>query len=127
VFAQGALASLMSYVGPYDEARAAAYNALENYRRLLPGDYRMISTTWDLIGRIEVGAGRSAQARDAHARALRLRVDNAGPLDAHTIESASRLYVVLHGMGDEAAMKDIREHYLEPVVALDPEGLNASM
>ena len=127
IFAQGGLASLMSYVGPYDEARAIAYAALESYGRAFPDDYRMISATWDVIGRIEVGAGRHPQARDAHATALRLRVDNAGPLDAHTIESASRLYVVLHGLGDEAAMKEVRARYLEPVVALDPAGLNASM
>src|SRR5690606_20785628 len=81
----------------------------------------------DLIGRIERGAGNWAGSRDAHAQALEIRSRTRGMLDAHTIESASRLYVALHHLGEQDAMRDVRGRFLDPVVALDPASLNASM
>ncbi|MET0328375.1 MAG: protein kinase [Luteimonas sp.] len=126
IFALGGVANLQRKLGQNDAAIATAEEALRRYARTLP-DHRLISATWELIGSAQYAAGRLDAARDAYARALAQRVDMNGPLDAHTIESASGLYTVLHAQGDEAAMAEIRERHLDPVIALDPASLNASM
>ena len=127
ITALGGLASLQANAGGH--RREAVRNgrlALDRLERVVPG-HRWISATWDVIGRAEFGAGHLAAARDAHRKALELRTEQNGMFDAHTIESASRLYVVLHRLDDQQAMDDIRTRYLEPMVAMEPDGLNASM
>jgi serine/threonine-protein kinase len=127
IVALGGLASLQADVaGQRDESVRNARTALERLQRVVPG-HRWISATWDVIGRAEFGAGHLQAAREAHQQALALRTQQGGMFDAHTIESASRLYVVLFRLGDQAAMRDIQRRYLEPTIALDPKGLNASM
>ncbi|MFC3550069.1 protein kinase [Lysobacter cavernae] len=127
IYSLGGLASLLCTAGQYQQARQAAYEALALYAKALPANHRIISATWDVVGRAERGARHWQAARDAHATALAMRANASGALDAHTIESASRLYVVLLQLHDQAALDDIRSRYLEPVIALDPAGLNASM
>lgn len=127
ITALGGLASLQAEAdGHREESVRNARTALERLQRVVPG-HRWISATWDVIGRAEFGAGHLQAARDAHRQALDLRTQAGGMFDAHTIESASRLYVVLFRLDDQAAMRDIRSRYLEPTIALDPSGLNASM
>ncbi|WP_374319199.1 serine/threonine-protein kinase [Pseudoxanthomonas kaohsiungensis] len=128
LFAQGALASLLSY-GPdrLDEARGLARKSLEVQRRQLGPEHPIVTATLDLVGRIERNAGHWQASRDAHAQALEIRARTRGMLDAHTIESASRLYVALFNLHDEAGMGDIRGRFLDPVIALDPAAINASM
>lgn len=126
LFTLGGLASMLASTDHYDEAREAAYAALEGNQRLMPDDYRLISATWDVVGRVENRAGRLPAARDAHAKALELRASSRGVLDAHTTESASRLYAVLKRMHATEAMADIERHYLDPVIARDPATLNTS-
>ena len=128
LFAQGALASLLSY-GPdrLDEARGLARKSLEVQRRRLGPEHPIVTATLDLVGRIERNAGHWQASRDAHAQALEIRARTRGMLDAHTIESASRLYVALFILHDEAGMRDIRSRFLVPVIALDPAAINASM
>ncbi|KAF1686090.1 serine/threonine protein kinase [Pseudoxanthomonas broegbernensis] len=127
LFARGSLASLLSYAGRYDEARAHAQATLDAQRRVMGIEHPIGTATLDLIGRIERGAGNWEASRDAHAQALEIRARTRGMLDAHTIESASRLYVSLYHLHDEAGMADIRARFLDPVIALDPGTINASM
>lgn len=126
LFTLGGLASMLANTDHFDEAREAAYAALEGNQRLLPDDYRLISATWDVVGRVENRAGHLAAARDAHAKALELRVSSRGVLDAHTTESASRLYAVLRRMHAAEAMAEVKRNYLDPVIARDPATLNTS-
>lgn len=126
IFARMRLASLQADADMPAEAVRNARIALRQFEATVPG-HRWISATWDVIGRAESGAGRPRAAAEAHARALALRVQRDGTLDAHTIESASRLYAALGVQGDDAGMRDIRTRYLDPVIALDPDTLNASM
>lgn len=126
LFARGGLASMLAATDRYEEARAAAYAALDGYTRVVP-DHALISATWDVLGRIEDHAGHLAAARDAHANALRMRVERRGVFDAHTTESASRLYAVLKRMNDSEGMLAVRSQYLDPIVARDPMQLNAAL
>lgn len=126
VFTLGGLASMLAHTDRLDEARKAAYDSLEAYHQIMPEDNRLVSATWDVVGRVEDRAGHLQAARDAHSRALELRVTARGVLDAHTTESASRLYAVLTRMHATEAMADVRRRYLDPVVARDPATLNAS-
>ncbi len=127
LFARGSLSSLLSYAERYDEARRHANATLAGLRQAVGPEHPLTTATLDLVGRIERGAGNWAGSRDAHAQALEIRARTRGMLDAHTIESASRLYVALHHLGDAGRMRDIRARFLDPVTALDPAGLNASM
>ena len=126
VVALGALASLQAHAGMRDESVRNARLALERYEKVVPG-HRWISATWDVIGRAEFNAGNLRAARDAHHQALVLRAEQGGPFDAHTIESASRLYVALYRLGDRESMEQVRRRYLEPVIALETSALNAAM
>lgn len=127
LFTQGGLASMLARTDHYLEARRAARATLEGLHATQPDDYRLVSATWDVLGRIEAHARHWALARQAHQQALAMRVAAAGPLDAHTTESASRLYAVLAHLGDAAAMAQVRTRYLDPVIARDPAGLDASL
>lgn len=126
ISAQAGLASMLANTDRFDEARVAGHAALQAYLQTLPDDNRLISATWDVIGRSEARGGNLAAARDAHATALQLRVSSRGVYDAHTTESASRLYAVLHRMRASATMDTVRSRYLDPVIARDPAGLNTS-
>ncbi len=50
-----------------------------------------------------------------------------GLRDAHTIDSASRLYSVLMDRHDICAAVKVRQRCMDPVIATDPKTLNASM
>ncbi|MCF7749279.1 protein kinase [Bacillus subtilis subsp. subtilis] len=126
LFAQGGLASMLANTDRHDQARVAAHAALAGYLQAMPEDNRLISATWDVIGRSEARGGHLEAARDAHATALEMRMSTRGVYDAHTTESASRLYAVLQRMHADARMQEIRTRYLEPVIAQDPAALNTS-
>ena len=126
IFALGGVANLQRKLGLNDQAVSTAQEALRRYARTLPG-HRLVSATWELIGSAHYAAGRMEAARDAYATALAQRAEMNGPLDAHTIESASGLYTALFALGDEAGMAEVRARHLDPVLALDPATLNASM
>lgn len=127
IFTGGGLASLLATAGQYDEARVLAQRTLRLQRRTLGDEHPITTATLDVIGRLEDGARRWEAARDAHRQALDMRVRLRGPRDAHTIESASRLYGVLVKLDDRAAMDEVRTRYLDPVIAMDPDTLNAGM
>ncbi|KRG84285.1 hypothetical protein ABB34_09755 [Stenotrophomonas daejeonensis] len=127
LFAQGGLASMLSdQPGGLDEARALAQATLEPMRRQLGSEHPLVTATLDLIGRIERNAGHWQASRDAHAQALEIRARTRGMLDGHTLESATRLYIALFKLHDEAGMRDIRSRFLDPLLKLDPATLNAS-
>ena len=127
LYARGSLASLLCENGEHAEARVQGEQVLAALRRQLGDDHPMTLATYDLVGRIEAGAGHWALARDAHARALEGRARTLGNTDAHTIESASRLYVTLLKLHDTAAAKHVLATYLQPVIAMQPDTLNAGM
>jgi serine/threonine-protein kinase len=127
LYARGSLSSLLCENGEYAEARVQGEQVLAALRRQLGDDHPMTLATYDLVGRIEAGGGHWAQARDAHARALEGRARTLGNTDAHTIESASRLYVTLLKLHDAAGAKHVLATYLQPVIAMQPDTLNAGM
>ena len=127
LYAQGSLASLLCGDGQYAEASKQGEQVLAALRRQLGEDHPMTLATYDLVGRIEASAGHWARARDAHAKALEGRARTLGATDAHTIESASRLYVVLGKLHDTAGARHVRTTYLQPVIAMKPGTLNAGM
>jgi len=128
LFAQGSLASLLSYLPDrQDEARRLAQAVLAPMGRQLGPEHPFVTATYDLIGRIERNTGNWEASRDAHARALEIRARTRGMLDGNTIESATRLYVALFNLHDEAGMRDIRTRFLDPLIARDPATLNASL
>ena len=127
LYARGSLASLLCENGQYAEAGGLAAQVLDALRRQLGDDHPMTLATYDLVGRIDAGAGHWEQARDAHAKALEGRARTLGDTDAHTIESASRLYVVLLKLHDAARARYVLDTYLGPVIAMDPGTLNAGM
>ena len=128
LFARGSLASLLSYQPDgLDEARQLAQVTLEPMHRQLGPEHPYVTATYDLIGRIERNAGNWQAARDANAQALEIRARTRGMLDGNTIESATRLYVALFKLHDEAGMRDIRTRFLDPLIARDPATLNASL
>lgn len=126
IFALGGVANLQRKLGLNDEAIATAQEVLRRCERTVPG-HRLVSATWELVGSAHYAAGRLQEARSAYALALAQRAEMNGPTDAHTIESASGLYTVLHALGDEAGMAEIRTRHLDPVLRLDPATLNAGM
>jgi serine/threonine-protein kinase len=127
LYARGSLASLLCESGRYAEASVQGEQVLAALRRQLGDDHPMTLATYDLVGRIDAGAGRWEQARDAHARALEGRARTLGNTDAHTIESASRLYVTLLKLHETVAAKHVLDTYLQPVIAMKPDTLNAGM
>jgi serine/threonine-protein kinase len=127
LYARGSLASLLCENGQYAEASTQGEQVLAALRRQLGEDHPMTLATYDLVGRIDAGAGRWEQARDAHAKALEGRARTLGNTDAHTIESASRLYVTLLKLHDAAAARHVLDTYLQPVIAMRPDTLNAGM
>ncbi|NYZ64291.1 serine/threonine-protein kinase [Luteimonas deserti] len=126
IFSLGGLANLQRKLGRNEEAIATAQETLRRFERTVP-DHRLVSATWELIGAAQYSAGRLRLARDAYARSLAQRDAMNGPLDAHTIESASGLYATLFALGDEAGMARVRSRHLDPVLQLDVATLNASM
>ncbi|KRG57335.1 hypothetical protein ABB22_09895 [Stenotrophomonas nitritireducens] len=128
LFAQGSLASLLSYLPErQDEARRLAQAVLPPMGRQLGPEHPFVTATYDLIGRIERNTGNWEASRDAHARALEIRSRTRGMVDGNTIESANRLYVALFNLRDEAGMRDLRARFLDPLIARDPGTLNASL
>ncbi len=128
LFAQGSLASLLSYLPErQDEARRLAQTLLAPMDRQLGAEHPFVTATYDLIGRIERNTGNWEASRDAHAQALEIRARTRGMVDGNTIESANRLYVALLNLHDEAGMRDLRARFLDPLIASDPATLNASL
>lgn len=127
LYARGSLASLLCESGDYAEARVLAGQVLAALRRQLGDDHPMTLATYDLVGRIDAGDGRWELARQAHAKALDGRARTLGDTDAHTIESASRLYAVLVKLHDIADARHVLDTYLKPVIAMNPATLNAGM
>jgi len=127
LFARGGLSSMLSdQPGGLDEARVLAQATLAAMRRQLGPEHPRVTATLDLVGRIERNAGNWKASRDAHAQALEIRARTRGQLDGHTLESATRLYIALYRLHDEAGMRDLRTRFLDPLLALDPATLNAS-
>lgn len=127
LMAHGSLASLLSYNGQSAAALAEAQITLAGQRRVLGKDHPIVFSTYNLLGDIEVAAGHWAGARKPYEQALAGRDRILGVGDAHTIETASRLYEVLCHLHDVAAATALRTRYLDPVIAMDPAKLNASM
>ena len=125
--AHGSLASLLSAAGQYREALAEAELTLAGQRRVLGEKHPIVFSTLTLIGDINSDAGNWKAARVAYQQALNGREKLLGLLDAHTIESATRLHDALDELRDGRAANDIRRRYLDPVIALNPADLNASM
>ncbi|OOG49366.1 serine/threonine protein kinase [Rhodanobacter sp. C06] len=127
LMAHGSLASLLDDAGEYAQALAEAKLCLAGQLRVLGPQHPLISATRTLIGDIEDDAHHWAASRDAYRQALRQREQLLGLRDAHTIESASRLYSVLEELHDSAEATKVRQRYMDPVIAMDPKTLNASM
>jgi serine/threonine-protein kinase len=127
LLARGSLAGLLDKAGQYREALKEARLTLEGQRRALAPDDPIISGTLNMIGDIESDLGDWAAARDTYRQALTTRATSMGPTAPHTVESASRLYYALVKLHDQAAAGDVRKRYMDPVIAMDPKTLNASM
>lgn len=127
LFARASLAGFLARAHRYDEALAEATGTLAAQRRTLGADHPIVFATLDLIARIDAAAGRWRAASAAHAEALAGRDRILGRMDAHTLESATRLYGALRQLGDHADMTRLRERYLDPLVAMNPALLNTSM
>ena len=127
LMALGSLASLLDEAGQYGPALAEAKQCLAGQLRVLGPQHPMISATRTLIGDIEDDAHQWQAARDAYRQALDQREQLLGLRDAHTIESASRLYSVLMELHDTGAAAKVRQRYMDPVIAMDPKTLNAAM
>ncbi|HEX8776487.1 MAG TPA: tetratricopeptide repeat protein, partial [Rhodanobacter sp.] len=127
LMAHGSLASLLDDAGEYAQALAEARLCLAGQLRVLGPQHPMISATRTLIGDIEDDAHHWDASRDAYRRALDEREQLLGLRDAHTIESASRLYSVLEELHDSAEAAEVRRRYMDPVIAMDPKTLNAAM
>jgi len=127
LMALGSLASLLDEAGHYQQALAEAKLCLAGQLRVLGPQHPMISATRTLIGDIEDDAHHWKASRDAYRQALEQREQLLGLRDAHTIESASRLYSVLMELHDTRAATKVRRRYMDPVIAMDPKTLNAAM
>lgn len=127
LMAHGSLANLLSYDGQYARAMAEARQTLAGQIRVLGADHPIVFATDNLLGDIEVAAGHWAAARAPYEKALAGRDRELGTEDAHTLETATRLYDVLHHVRDKAAALAVRKRYLEPLLAMDPAKLNASL
>ncbi len=127
LMAHGSLANLLSYDGQYQEAMSQARLTLAGQIRVLGPQHPIVFATYNLLGDIEAAAGHWAAAREPYEKALQGRNELLGKGDAHTIESASRLYGVLEHLHDTAAAQAVRQRYMDPVIAMDPGKLNASL
>ncbi|MBD8881511.1 protein kinase [Rhodanobacter sp. 7MK24] len=127
LLARGSLASLLDKAGRYRQALVQADETLAGQRRTLAPDDPIMLGTLNMIGDIESDLGDWANARDAYRQALAARAQRFGPEAPHSIESASRLYLALVKLRDTSAAADVRKHYLDPVIAMDPATLNAAM
>ena len=127
LMAQGSLANLLSYDGQYAQALTQAQLALAGQQRVLGPDHPIVFATWNLIGDIEAAAGHWAAARKPYQNALAGRQRLLGVGDAHTVESASRLYDVLVHLHDTSAALEVRRRYMAPLIARDPATLDAGM
>jgi serine/threonine protein kinase/tetratricopeptide (TPR) repeat protein len=127
LMAHGSLANLLSYDSQYPEALSEANLTLAGQQRVLGADHPIVFATYGLLGDIEVASGHWAAARKPYEKALAGRERVLGVGDALTIETASRLYEVLRNVRDDTAAVKVRTHYLDPVIAMDPSTLNASM
>ena len=127
LFAQASLAGFLSHEGKYAQALDLATTALAAQRRTLGANHPITFGTLDLIARIHTQAGELAAARDVHAEALANRQRVLGTMDAHTLESATRLFEILERLHQTAQAQAIRRRYMDPLVAMDPATLNASM
>ncbi|GAB3781631.1 serine/threonine-protein kinase [Dyella agri] len=127
LMALGSLASLLDEAGQYEPALTEAKLCLAGQLRVLGPQHPLISATRTLIGDIEDDAHHWDASRDAYRQALEQREQLLGLRDAHTIESASRLYSVLAKLRDTGAATEVRQRYMDPVIAMDPKTLNAAM
>ncbi|MEW9625426.1 serine/threonine-protein kinase [Rhodanobacter geophilus] len=127
LMALGSLASLLDEAGQYGPALAEAKLCLAGQLRVLGPQHPLISATRTLIGDIEDDAHHWEASRGAYRQALEQREQLLGLRDAHTIESASRLYSVLMELHDTDAATKVRQRYMDPVIAMDPKTLNAAM
>jgi serine/threonine-protein kinase len=127
LMAHGSLASLLSAAGQYRKALAEAELTLAGQRRVLGEKHPIVFSTLTLIGDINSDAGNWKAARAAYQQSLSGREKLLGLLDAHTIESATRRHDALDELHDGDAAEDVRRRYLDPVIAMNPAGLNASM
>lgn len=127
LMAHGSLANLLSYDGQYQEALSQARLTLAGQIRVLGPQHPIVFATYNLLGDIEAAAGHWAAARGPYEKALEGRNELLGKGDAHTIESASRLYGVLEHLHDTQAAQAVRQRYMDPVIAMDPGKLNASL
>jgi serine/threonine-protein kinase len=127
LMAHGSLASLLNAAGQHRKALTEAELTLAGQRRALGDDHPIIFGTLTLIGDINSDAGDWKAARMAYRQALTGREKLLGPRDAHTIESASRLHYALSELGAQHAAESVRQEYLDPVIAMNPANLNASM
>lgn len=127
LMAHGSLANLLSYDGQYAEAESEARITLAGQRRVLGANHPIVFATYNLLGDIEVDAGHWAAARKPYEQALQGRDRILGVGDAHTVETASRLYEVLCQVHDAGAATAVRLRYLDPIIAMNPSTLNASM
>jgi len=127
LLAHGSLANLLSYDGQYAEAVQQARMALDGQIRVLGPNHPIVFATYNLLGDIEAAAGRWLAAREPYEKALAGRAQLLGAGDAHTIESASRLYGVLDHLHDTAEADAVRKRYMDPIIAMDPGKLNASL
>ncbi|MDY1547618.1 serine/threonine-protein kinase [Luteibacter sahnii] len=127
LFARGSLAGFLSHAGDHRDALALSAETLDGYRHLLGPDNPMVFATLDLCARIHVAAGDLEGARALHAEALAGRDRVLGHMDAHTLESATRLYDTLRRMHRDDEALAVRHAWIDPLVALNPATLNASM
>ncbi|OZB61304.1 MAG: serine/threonine protein kinase [Lysobacterales bacterium 14-68-21] len=127
LMAHGSLANLLSYDGQYQEALSQARLTLSGQVRVLGPQHPIVFATYNLLGDIEAAAGHWAAARAPYEKALEGRNELLGSGDVHTIESASRLYGVLEHLHDTVAAQAVRKRYMDPVIAMDPGKLNASL
>lgn len=127
LMAHGSLASLLNAAGQHRKALAEAELTLAGQRRALGDDHPIVFSTLTLIGDINSDAGDWKAARVAYQQSLSGRERLLGRLDAHTIESATRLHDALDELRDDQAANDVRRRYLDPVIAMNPTDLNASM
>lgn len=127
LLARGSLANLLDKEGQYNDALTQAEQTLEGQRRVLASDDPIMLGTLSMIGDIEKDLGDWAGASTAYRKALTGRDHQMGPQDPQTIESASRLYEALTKLHDMGGSSAVRKRYMDPVVAMNPATLNASM
>jgi serine/threonine-protein kinase len=127
LLAHGSLAGVLDSAGQYKEALKEAKYTLAMQRKTLGGDHPIVSATLNLIGDISSDADDLPAARQAYTEALAERNRLMGPAAPHTIESASRLYDVLMRQGAAQEAAQVRQRYLDKVMAMDPATLDASM